>query len=45
MLISDILDHAALFEVGGSQTQLQGAILSPQPLLIDDQGKRSAKPR
>ena len=39
MLIVDILDHAALFQVGGPQTPGQSAILFPQPLLIDEHGK------
>ena len=39
MLIIDILDHAPFFQVGGSQTPGQCAILFPQPLLIDQQRK------
>src|SRR5215475_166769 len=37
MLVIDILHYAALFQVSGSQTARQGAVLFPQPLLIDDQ--------
>ena len=39
MLVIDIFDHAAFFQVGGSQTPCQRPILFPQPLLIDQQGK------
>ena len=39
MLVIDILDHAALFQVGGSEAPRQSAVLFPEPLLIDDQGK------
>ena len=37
MLVIDILDHAAFFQVGASQTPRQRAVLLPKPLLVDQQ--------
>jgi hypothetical protein len=37
MLVIDIFDDAEFFQMGGSQTPRQGAVLFPQPLLIHQQ--------
>src|ERR1700739_2859429 len=39
MLVIDILDDAALLQVGEAEPPRQGAILSPEPLLIHQQSK------
>ena len=39
MLVIDILDDAKFFQVGGSQTPFQGAVLFPKPLVINEQSK------
>ena len=39
MLVIDVFDDTALFQPGRLQTARQGAILFPEPLLIDEQGE------
>jgi hypothetical protein len=39
MLVIDILDDAAFFQVSGAQAPRQSAILFPEPLLIHEHGK------
>jgi hypothetical protein len=39
MLVVDIFDDRALFQLGHLQATLQSPILLPQPLLIDQQPK------